>query len=117
MPVMSQFVSCTDEGCPLNQNRRCHSLLISVDEAGCCTIRNNGPHDPKSPTENYVEITECLCQKCQFWELDESTRLGKCGFNASLAFLGMKGETGAYSRCKEISGQVEPPKFSRPSTP
>jgi hypothetical protein len=114
MAPPSQFISCTEHRCPMNQERRCRSAFISVDENGCCTIRNNGPYNPRSQTDNYVEITECLCQKCQWWEVDEAARLGKCGFNCALAFLIGDDENGIpYSRCREISSQIEPPKLSR----
>jgi len=115
----SLFIACTECDCPLNENRRCRSSFISVDENGYCTIRNNGPYDPKSLTDNYVEVIECLCQRCQWWEIDEAHNVGRCGFNTELAFLTDRDlETGTpRSRCREIVGQIEPPKMSRSANP
>jgi len=114
MAAPSCFVACTDLECPLNEDRKCRSTFLSIDELGCCVLRNNGPYDPKSPTDNYVEIAECLCQKCEFWELDEALGIGKCGRAADLSFMGERDSEGfPYCVCREIAGQINPPKFSR----
>ena len=83
-----QFVSCTVTKCPMNEEKQCRAPLIMVDEHGFCITKEEGPHENKSPVEQYVEIRECKCKDCDSWEEDFDTDLGRCGLEDRLSFTG-----------------------------
>lgn len=83
MDVM-QFVSCWDTECPFNAAKACMAKEISVNESGACRTRFG--QGKKSEIEGYVKIAECSCSRCNNWELDEATNLGKCGLREDLLF-------------------------------
>jgi len=102
------FVSCSVETCPLNTSRQCRAPFLMVDISGNCVIKDKGPHDNKSTTEKYVDIKECNCKKCYYWERNEFTGLGKCGNNDPLHFE----KRDEKAKCKAIDSQIdEPPAF------
>lgn len=111
-----QFISCTATDCPLNCDKQCRAPYIMVDEAGKCAIRDGGPYLGKSAIENYVDLRECKCSSCSFWERNEVSQLGQCGFRADLAFSYKKGtdqKTTEGPFCRERQKQIDsPPPFS-----
>lgn len=110
MPEM-QFVACSDESCPLNQQKSCRAPFIAIDENGRCMIREGGPFANMAQTEQYVEIRECRCQKCASWELDEVHQVGSCGLKESLTFVQKKDEQ-IGPKCTVIDKQIAQPGFS-----
>lgn len=106
-----QFVSCSDESCPFNEGKNCRAKLIAINELGQCMIRENGPFSDKSQTEQYVEIRECRCQKCNHWELDEELNVGRCGLADSLHFMQHKDEQ-LGPKCIVFEKQITQPGFS-----
>lgn len=109
-----QFVACGDESCPLNESKSCRAPFIAIDENGQCMIRENGPFLNKSQTENYVEIRECRCQKCNHWEKDQATEVGTCGLREDLFFNSFKNEA-LGPKCSALEKQIEKPGFSAPN--
>ena len=109
-----QFVSCSDDSCPLNVDKQCRAAFIAIGDDGKCMIRDGGPFDNKSPTESYVEILECRCQKCNHWELDEEHNMGSCGLRDSL-FFDKPRMSSAAPKCSIIAKQITQPGFSAPN--
>ena len=109
-----QFVSCSDQSCPFNEQKGCRSPFIIVVENGKCSIRESGPFDNKASIETYVDIKECRCQKCHHWELDEATNIGRCGFADSLFFNQYRNEP-LGPICNTFEKQVQQPGFSAPN--
>ena len=106
-----QFVSCADESCPFNEGKGCRAPFIAINELGQCMIREGGPFENKSATENYVEIKECRCQKCNFWELDEAINVGRCGLGENLFFMQYK-DLQLGPKCNVFDKQIPEPGFS-----
>jgi hypothetical protein len=77
-------------------------------------IRVGGPFENKSQTEQYVEIRECRCQKCNSWELDEVMNIGVCGLRADLFFAQYKNEE-LGPKCNVFDKQIATPGFSAPN--
>jgi len=113
MPTM-QFISCSDESCPFNEGKSCRAPFIAINEVGKCMIREDGPFVNKAPTENYVEIRECRCQKCNHWELDEALNIGRCGLGESLFMVQYKNEP-LGPKCNTFTKQIAQPGFSAPN--
>lgn len=80
-----QFVLCNDIDCPLNHDKQCLAKWITVKKDGRCSVRDQ-LHEDKWPTENYVDMKECLNKSCDHWEMDEATEKGQCGFRENLFF-------------------------------
>ena len=99
-----QFVACSDEKCPMNQERQCRASLISVDEDGLCLVRNLPP-SPKAGTEGYVELAECRCTSCIYWEIDEIEELGKCSLGTDLHFT-------MRNSCHDYEKQIKEPGYT-----
>lgn len=112
--IPMQFVACGDESCPMNEGRTCRAPFIAIDDEGRCMIREGGPFTLKSSTENYVEIRECRCQKCNFWELDEANLVGACGLRENLFFEQHKDQP-LGPKCSAFEKQIEKPGFSAPN--
>lgn len=108
-----QFVSCSDVSCPFNELKQCRAPFIAIDEQGLCVIKEGGPFGNKSQTERYVEIKECRCQLCNYWELDDSTNIGSCGLRENLHFEARKDLVGP--KCSTYDKQIEKPGFSAPN--
>ena len=98
-----QFVSCSDSACPMNSDKQCRAPLITVDDEGLCTIKEKGPFNGKSASEKHVEILECVCQKCDAWELDEASNIGSCGLRAPLAFEKARDADGEVLKCPKCN--------------
>lgn len=109
-----QFVGCSDESCPFNLSKTCRAPYIAIDEEGRCMIREGGPFTTPSPTEQYVEIRECRCQKCNSWELDEETGIGTCGLRDSLVFIQQKDQQ-VGPKCTVFEKQISQPGFTAPN--
>lgn len=109
----TQFVSCGDQSCPFNESKTCMAPFIAINEQGFCMIREGGPFDNKAQSENYVEIKECRCQKCNYWELDEAINVGRCGFGEKLFFVQYK-DAPLGPKCNTFDKQIEQPGFSAP---
>jgi hypothetical protein len=77
----------------MNEDKQCRAPLITVDENGFCTVKNEGPHENKSDIERHVEIRECKCKECDSWEEDFDTDLGRCGLEDRLSFTGRPKDT------------------------
>lgn len=110
-----RFVSCTATSCPMNSDKQCRAPFLMVDQEGKCLIMDNGPHECKSPTENYVDIKECRCKGCNHWELNESGHqpIGSCGLGADLFFRLIKDDDGVASAgCHDFQKQIKPPDFT-----
>lgn len=102
------FVSCSMTSCQLNEMRQCRAPFLMVDINGDCVILESGPHDNKSQVENYVEVKECNCKRCNYWERNEVNGLGKCGNTEPLHF----GNRLTKSKCHSVELQIdEPPAF------
>ena len=101
------FVSCNLTSCPLNEQRQCRSPFLMVDIDGKCAISENGPFDNKSAIENYVEVKECNCKRCNFWERNEVTGLGKCGNTEPLHF----NDRNKKASCNGFETQIDEPSF------
>lgn len=84
--MSTQFIACTADECPLNEDRQCRAPWIAVDEDGRCMILDTGPYDDKSPTEKYVELKGCKCSDCNHYEIDKETLRGDCGLGEDLFF-------------------------------
>lgn len=109
-----QFITCSDEGCPFNKDKSCRAPFVMIDDNGRCLIRDHGPFTFKSETEQYVEIRECRCQKCNHWELDESINMGTCGLRENLHFIQHKDEP-VGPKCSNFEKQIEQPGFNAPN--
>lgn len=81
-----------------------------VDQDGRCIVRHDGPHENKSVTDNYVEIRECSCQKCNHWELENDGETGKCGLGAGLALVDKSEDHGPI--CSDYKKQIGEPGFA-----
>jgi len=106
-----RFVSCMDESCPLNETKQCRAPMIAIGTNGACLLRENGPFEGKSETEKYVEISECRCQKCNHWELDEVSNTGVCGLAENLTFLQHKNEP-LNPQCQTFEKQISAPEYT-----
>lgn len=111
-----QFVACNDITCPFNQTKQCRAPFIAIGPDGKCLIRDGGPFENKSETEKYVEIRTCLCQKCNYWELDEARQVGSCGFREDLFFSQARDEDKALGKpeCDTYKKQISQPGFTAP---
>ena len=98
-----QFVSCSDTSCPMNADKQCRAPLITVDDEGLCAIKEKGPFNGKAPSEKHVEILECLCQKCDAWELDEASNIGSCGLRTPLFFEKARDADGELLKCPKCN--------------
>lgn len=109
-----QFISCTDGGCPMNEDKQCRSPFILVDEEGFCALRRiDGLFDAKSLTENYVDLRECKCFGCNHWELDEASGYGICGLREDLFFSIRAAANGdEFPKCIAYDKQIDQPKFT-----
>ena len=96
MPTM-QFISCSDESCPFNEGKSCRAPFIAINEVGKCMIREDGPFVNKAPTENYVEIRECRCQKCRRIRLDRLVGGGRWPAATARAWPGSARATAAQA--------------------
>jgi 23S rRNA G2445 N2-methylase RlmL len=113
MSTPMRFVACTEESCPMNDTRQCRAQWISFDEHGFCLVRMEGLTGKKSPTERHVEITECRCQKCNHWELDETAcaNIGSCGLGADLVVIQHKNQP-LGPKCSIFDRQISEPPYS-----
>lgn len=102
------FVSCNLTTCPLNEQRQCRSPFLMVDLDGKCVIPATGTHDTKSPIENYVEVKECNCKRCDYWVRNEVSGLGQCGNTEPLHF-NLRNQDLAV--CNTYENQIEEPTF------
>ena len=109
-----QFVTCGDESCPFNENKTCRAPFIAINELGLCMIREGGPFKDKSDVDKYVEIRECRCQKCNFWELDEALNIGRCGLGDPL-FFNQTENSPLGPKCSTYEKQIGQPGFSAPN--
>jgi len=104
-----QFISCLATSCPLNEDKQCRSPSITVDADGKCMIRDAGPYNAKSETENYVNLQNCSCKGCRHWEGDDSDTVGQCGFRENLFFSLLEGEE--IPTCDEFQRRIGQPGF------
>lgn len=104
---MITFVTCSATSCPSNKSKSCRAKRISVSEKGVCSSFNQAVD--QSPTENYVNIESCACHKCDNWEVDEVTNLGKCG--ASSQQLHFE-STNDGPMCLNFKNQIGQPGFA-----
>jgi len=102
------FVSCSVSTCPLNESKQCRAPFLMVDLNGNCALLKTGPYDNKSLIENYVEVKECNCKRCNYWERNEASGLGKCGNTEPLHF----DKRDEKAKCHAVETQIEePPPF------
>lgn len=98
-----QFVACSDGTCSYNKDRNCLAKAIDISKDGQCATK--GTQAEQSPTPTYVNLRECACSKCQYWKLDDATKLGQCGYNAELFFMNDKPDTNPV--CFEFHKQAQ----------
>lgn len=103
-----RFVSCTDADCPLNESNVCRASFIRIGNSGRCKAKKDHVSQPKSQTDQYVEIQECQCQKCDHWEFDQSTGAGSCALGNDLVFL----KTSNSPLCNDYMKQIDSPGFT-----
>ena len=109
---MTCFVSCAATKCPMNEGRQCRAPFMAVNGLGACFTKDAGPHDKKSPTENYVDVRACDNKKCNYWEEDKVTGAGVCGYAADLVFVLRQGPDGEeISVCSNFDSQIDQPGF------
>lgn len=101
-----QFISCTITSCPWNETKQCRSPSIIVNKHGICDTKNNYNEKYKMLSDGYVEIIECLNEECDHWELDCSTRKGKCvvGIITEMSFIEKKNIFQENQLCPKCKG-------------
>lgn len=110
-----QFISCGDTGCPMNEGKTCRARFIFVGGDGECRLKKEGPHKDKAPIEGYVELRECRCSTCNYWELDEATQVGQCAAREDLFFFISKADLAREDSspvCNNFRAQISQPGFS-----
>jgi hypothetical protein len=95
--------------------KTCRSRAIFVGDDGACRVKKEGPHGNKAEIEGYVDLRECRCSRCNYWELDERTQIGQCGAREDLFFFMARrdAEQGESSPvCNNFRKQIDQPGFT-----